>query len=304
MSIGVRASAAAVLATVVLSLPAFAQENASEFGPGTYKQVQAFMNGVAQKYSSAKIFDLGASDSGETIQGLRIGNGPVKNLVVATHHGNEYGSTEVAKAFAESVAANPIANQTVYVIPVLNINGYNTNTRTEMANGRSWDPNRNYPGPCGTEGPFTLKDTQALANFVDREQIVASATLHTFYPVVAYPWGIDSHDLSTPYDDLFRKLSAAAVQETHYQTGNSTQTIYPADGTFEDYSFWKHGMWTLLFELGYSHSPSSSDVQAMIQGNVPGLRRMLEQAPTKRADKHDFTGHCNLRFNYLDRHDE
>ena len=38
--------------------------------------------------------------SGDTIIGLKIGNGPVNNLVVGTHHGNEYGATEVTRAFA------------------------------------------------------------------------------------------------------------------------------------------------------------------------------------------------------------
>src|SRR5207248_223649 len=117
----------------------------------------------------------------------------------------------------------------------------------ESAGEGSYDPNRDYPGPCGTEGPHKLKSTKALAQFVADKGIVASATLHTFYPVVAYPWGISTHDLSTPYDDLFKMLATSAVTESHYPIGNSTEAIYPADGTYEDYAFWKHGIWSLLF---------------------------------------------------------
>ena len=51
-----------------------------------------------------------ASDAGETIQALRIGNGPVKTLVVAAHHGNEYGSVEVALGFAAD-AQGPIYDE-------------------------------------------------------------------------------------------------------------------------------------------------------------------------------------------------
>src|SRR5260370_1205074 len=83
------------------------------------------------------------------------------------------------------------------------------------------------PDPCGTDGPFLLKATAALAAFIDKEGIVASATLHTYSPAVVYPWGISTHDLSTPYDDLFKQLVAMATVESQYPTGNNTQLIYP-----------------------------------------------------------------------------
>jgi carboxypeptidase T len=252
------------------------------------------------------IHNPSSSDSGETIQGVAVGNGPLHNLVVASHHGNEYGSVEVARGFAVSLAQAPIPGQTVYVIPVLNVGGYNAKQRREPASNRTWDPNRNYPGPCGTEGPFTLKSTQALADFIDKQNIVSSATMHTFYPAVVYPWGVSTRDLSTPYDDLFKTLVQASTVESHYEVGNSTEVIYPADGAFEDYAFWKHGIWSLLFELGETHSPSLSQVNQMVQVNVPGLRRFLEQAPRTRAENHAFAGRCDRSkaMKDLDRHDE
>ena len=145
-----------------------------------YTEIQAFMMGMATQYpGTVQMFDLGTNDQGTLIQGLKIGSGSVHNLVVATHHGNEFGSTEVAKAFAASVGANPIQAQTMFVIPVLNVTGYNSRNRRETLGHSTVDPNRDYPGPCGTEGPFHLKSTQALANFVEREGIVTLATLHT-----------------------------------------------------------------------------------------------------------------------------
>jgi carboxypeptidase T len=271
----------------------------------SYADVTRELKRIADTHPDhASPFELGLSDSGETIRGLKIGNGPVQNLVVATHHGNEYGSTEVALAFAEDLALRPIDGQTLFVIPVLNISGYNRRARREDARGRSWDPNRNYPGPCGTEGPFTLKSTRALADFIERQKIVASATLHTYFPAVVWPWGLSSHDLSTPHDSDFEKLASAATIESKYQIGNSTEVVYAADGTFEDYAYWKHGIWSLLFELGFSHSPSDSQVREMIRANLPGLRRMFEQAPTVRATEHAFTGKCDVRLKAFDRHDE
>ena len=271
----------------------------------TYSGVRSTLDRlVKENPQSASLFTLGNSDGG-TVVGVRLGTGPTKNLVVSTHHGNEYGSAEVALAFAESVAKEPLAGQTVYVIPVLNIGGYNKRRREEVdAKGSSRDPNRDYPGPCGTEGPFNLKSTKALADFVAREGIVNSATLHTFFPAVVYPWGISSRDLGTAYPEIFKRLVSFATEDSHYQMGNSTEVMYPADGTFEDYAFWKHGMWSILFELGYSHSPSENDVQEMIRVNVPGIRRMLANAPKERAPLHDFTGRCDQTLRWLDRHDE
>jgi hypothetical protein len=260
---------------------------------------------VAQHKGKASLFELGTSDSGEKILGLKVGEGAVHNLVVSTHHGNEYASAEVALAFAESLAADPIPGQTVYVIPVLNIGGYNDRNREEFGkDGESHDPNRDYPGPCGTEGPFKLKSTRALAQFVERERIVASATLHTFFPAVVYPWGFSTKDLDTLYPEQFSHLVRDATEESHYQIGNSAEVIYPANGCYEDYVFWKLGVWSILFELGGSHSPGDAEIQTMIAQNVPGLRRMLQNAPQQLAVNHGFAGKCDFASRSRDRHDE
>ena len=272
-----------------------------------YDGVVGYLTELSKTYSqNAQLIGVGDSDSGKKIVGVKIGSGAKHTMVVATHHGNEYGAAEVALRFAYTLALRPISDQTVFVIPVLNISGYNARQRNEASSrrGGSYDPNRNYPSPCGTEGPFTLKSTAALAKFVADNNIVASATLHTFYPAVTYPWGISTHDLRTGYESIFKSMGAAATEDSHYQVGNTTQTIYPADGTFEDYAFLQHGIWSLLFELGTTHTPNNAQLEEMMKVNVPGLRRMLEIAPSERAAQHAFTGKCDKRLEALDRHDE
>lgn len=300
------------LITFLFSLSASASEAAlpSALAPNAgrdYAGVVTFLTEVANKYgANAQLFTLGDSDSGQKIIGLKIGNGATRNLVVATHHGNEYGSTEVALRFAYTLALQPIAGQTVFVVPVLNIAGYNKRQRQEFSARRlgSYDPNRNYPSPCGTEGPFTLKSTTALARFIAEQNIVASATLHTYYPAVTFPWGLSTKDLTTGYESIFKALGAAATQDSQYKVGNTSQLIYPANGTFEDYAFLQHGIWSLLFELGSTHNPNNAQIEQMIKVNVPGLRRMMETAPTERAAQHAFKGKCDKRLEAFDRHDE
>lgn len=259
----------------------------------TYDDVQKVLRDIASTNSAtAKLVEVGPSDSGKTIEALQIGNGPVNQLVVATHHGNEYGSTEVALAFAKDIAEHPLDGKTIYVLPVLNIDGYNRKNRTERANGVPRDPNRDYPGPCATEGPFKLKSTKSLADFIAAKNIIASATMHTYWKAVLYPWGNSATSYSTLYDNLFIKLAQAATAVSNYTIGFSGEVIYPADGTFEDYAYWQHGIWSLLFEIGESHSPNANDVDKLKRDNVPGLRRMMESAQTARADNHAFTAGC------------
>jgi carboxypeptidase T len=300
------------LFSLTASLATFAAEPSvpAAFAPlagRDYAGVVTYLTEIANKYgANAQLFTLGDSDSGQKIIGIALGHGAVRNLVVATHHGNEYGSTEVALRFAYTLALQPIPNQTVFVIPVLNISGYNQRQRNETSARRraSFDPNRNYPSPCGTEGPFTLKSTTALARFVAEQNIVASATLHTYSPAVTFPWGLSTKDLTTGYESIFKALGAAATQDSRYPYGNTSQLIYPANGTFEDYAFLQHGIWSLLFELGSTHNPNAAQVEQMIKVNVPGLRRMMENAPTERAAQHAFKGKCDKQLESFDRHDE
>src|ERR1019366_7716064 len=100
--------------------------NASAQGPTNYEKVVEILKGVAARNpENSRLFILGYSHSGQKIDGLEIGHGLVHHLIVGAHHGNEYGSAAVAAEFAVKLAQGPIPEQTVYVIPVLNIAGYN-----------------------------------------------------------------------------------------------------------------------------------------------------------------------------------
>lgn len=247
-----------------------------------------------QNSSTTELITIGNSDSGLPIYGLKIGNGATNTLVVATHHGNEYGSTSVGLGVAESLSNSPISDQTVYVIPVLNISGFNSRYRYEKdQKSRYQDPNRDYPGPCVVGSSFNLKSTASLAKFVEEKNIITSATLHTFAPSVLYPWGLSTRDTSTLDQSTYVDLVRVSTKESGYDYGNSTELLYAADGTFEDYVYWKHGVWSLLFELGHSHNPSQSAIKEMIRVNVPGIRAFLETAPKTRSSQHQFTGQCD-----------
>lgn len=291
---------------IFLLVVSFAQSSFAEVSTTRkYKGVRSYLENIVRLYPmNAGLFTLGYSNHGVEIKGIKLGHGSIHHLVVGTHHGNEYGSAELALNFAESIASQPIAGQTIYVIPVLNIEGYNSRRRDERINGSSIDLNRDYPGPCGSEGPFSSRSSKALADFIAVENIIASATLHSYWPAVVYPWGHSTRDTETPYMSEFTKMAEQATSLSRYAIGNAAELIYPADGTYEDYTFWKHGVWSLLFEVGRSHNPNNQDLNRMVQENVPGMRKMFENAPTERAQNHDFMGKCDLRLRALDLHIE
>ncbi|RYZ68878.1 MAG: carboxypeptidase, partial [Proteobacteria bacterium] len=229
-----------MLRTALLALTLVTTAHATAATPQNrrYADIQTFLNDTQkQNPHVARVFDLTTNDTGQVIQGIALGSGPVHHLLVGTHHGNEYGSTEVALATIENLAEKPIPGVTVYIIPVLNVSGYNRRSRNE--DGR--DSNRDYPSPCLSGDHFNLKSTSALADFVAKEDITASITLHTFSPAVLYPWGISTHDITTGNDDQFIELAQIAASTSHYAVGNSTELLYPADGTFEDWAYWQHG---------------------------------------------------------------
>ncbi|MBC85921.1 MAG: carboxypeptidase [Bdellovibrionaceae bacterium] len=286
------------LLTVFLSFYTSAYEARTD---RTYEEVQSFLQSLEERFpENVELFELTESNSGTSIQGIIVGSGSTTHLLVSNHHGNEYGAAEVALGFAEQIAEYPIADVQVVIVPVLNTWGYDRRSRREKGALYTHDPNRDYPGPCKSNEYFQLNSTKALADLLSSEGIVSAVTLHTYWPAVVYPWGHSTQDKETGYEDIFIQLGEWSTIKSNYQVGNAGEVIYPADGTFEDYAFWQHGTWSLLFELGFSHSPSLADIEVMVQHNTYGLREFFEKAPREVAENHAFTGECDFRLRALD----
>ena len=246
-----------------------------------------------QKAYPTKItkFVLGKNDAKQDILGLRIGTSrrnSVNMLLVGTHHGNEGETANIAIQFSKLLAGKDLDNRVFFIIPVLNIPGYNKNQRWE----NSFDPNRDYPGPCKKKVDFRLKSTKALYDFVLANNFVASITLHGFIGIVAYPWGFSTRDVETLDNNYFIDISRDTANFAKYAYGNSTLEIYPADGCFEDWIYWKTGAWTLLFEI---RNGSSSDIAL----NVNALEYYFFNINQSISNQHNFTGVCGQKLRDL-----
>lgn len=271
--------------------------SARAYGGQYYDQMKRWMNGVVVHHpETASLFELGDSDSGEKILGLKIGNGPLENMIFAAHHGNEHVTADLAIILAASLAANPIPGQTIYIVPVLNIGGYDRFSRYEIdAAGAEHDPNRDFEGPCGSYGPNALKSTRALADFYTKRPIVMTLSIHSPFRIAGYPWGAHTADYLPPHQDTYAELGGHLVAEHGYEVGPLTGVIYPAPGNSADYSFWKHGIWSMVLEIGSGSEDGDEGYNVYIRE----IRTMFENSPIFRAANHEFTGTCSAAWDRL-----
>ena len=94
----------------------------------------------------AKQRTFGYSEKGRAIDGYEIGNGTDCMLFFGGIHGNEKGTVELLKEFADTVIAEPnllASSKKLVVVPLINPDGYFDNIYRDNANGVNL--NRNFP---------------------------------------------------------------------------------------------------------------------------------------------------------------
>lgn len=195
-------------------------------------------------------------------------------LYTAVHHAREPGSAstliyflwdllEKAKSGNEE-AIYLLANRVIYVIPMVNPDGYMYNQASAPNGGGLWrrnrgkngsvDLNRNY-GPMSLwnakEGgssenpdddtyrgtsPFSEPETQAIRDFCLENKFRVAMNYHTFGNLIIYPFGSTATESR---DSLFfRSFTADATKFNNYSAGVALQTVnYSTRGTADDWMY-------------------------------------------------------------------
>lgn len=278
---------------VILSVSLFAAEPT-----GRYKKVIDELKTLQANYPTvSEIFSIGDNDDGVNIYAMRISLTPkvmdpkkIGQLVVSTHHGDESACPpftlalikQLLKAYTDrQFWRSGVAEMEFTVIPVLNISGYNANQRAE----RGQDPNRDYPNPCLSKPGGKLKSIRRLMELLSTRIYTGSVTVHGYDGSLTYPWGLytdNDHTLDhNQYDSIFKK----AASLNGYKVGTAGSIVYPANGCFEDFVYWKHGSWSLLLEL---RSGAASDIQA----TVPAILKFFDLLDSSPSQKNQFAGNC------------
>lgn len=256
-----------------------------------YDKILARLNDL-DKLPNTTLFSLGKNDQGKDIMGIILGDArsaKIKHVVVGTHHGNERAAAEVPLHFTELMAAAYNPDVLYYIIPVLNISGYNSYNREETgSDGDTHDSNRDYEDACTTKQDFKLKSTSLIAELIEREDIVSAVSVHGYVGTFTYPWGTDARDYSTMDDAFFSAWAKKAVKVNNYKTGTHGGAIYPATGAFEDWAYYKLGVWSFLLEI---RSPSSD-----LKKDAASLVEFFKHSPTERSRNVGQTVNCMDRI--------
>jgi len=286
------------LAALWIALVSLAFHAVADVPTGNYLRVVNKMRSLESSHpSTVKVFEMGKDNNQTPIYGIRISTTPAQmdpkkigHLMVATHHGNEIAAPEMAMKFMDKMVAKynskdlfrgQLADKEWTIIPVLNITGYNIESRHEFNS----DPNRDYPGPCFAKPGGKLSSIRSMMEFMKTRIFAGSITVHGYLGALTYPWGVDVQNTHTLDHNQFDQWTAKAAAVNGYRYGTSTDLVYPVDGSYEDYAYWKHGMWSLLVELeGEQDNDTTLTAEAAFV--------YLDQVNSSPSVQHNMNSHC------------
>lgn len=243
------------------------------------------------------VFSIGTNDDDIDIYAVRISSNPTQvdpgkigQLIVSTHHGNETAAPVFTMAFINNLIERyrsgglyraPLSDMEWTIIPVLNIHGYNANNRYE----HGVDPNRDYPGPCNERSTGKLKSIRLLMELLQKRTYTGSVTVHGYHGSLTYPWGMYAQNYQTLDHNAYHAIAEKAAEFNGYQTGTAADVVYPANGCYEDYVYWKHGSWSLLLELKNGNPRD-------IEETVPAIASFFDQLDRTPSLQNQFTTSC------------
>jgi hypothetical protein len=266
---------------------------------GRYKNVLDRMSLLQKQFPAvSSIFSIGKNGDGVELYAIRVSTTPEKmdpakigQILVSTHHGNELAAPEFTLAFiadllqrysSDELWRSKLHDQEFTIIPVLNISGYNANSREE----HGIDPNRDYAGPCNSGAGGKLGSIKRLIDFYQTRIFAGSVTVHGYVGSITFPWGVHTTNFHSHDHNRYEQMFSNAAKFNGYRYGTSSDIVYPANGCYEDWVYWKYGSWSLLLEL---KNGSASD----IQNTVPAIAAFYDQLDSTPSVKNQMTGSCN-----------
>ncbi len=248
----------------------------------TYSESIAWMDSLHTLYPqvvSAR-WSLGQSGEGRDIWCFRVSDNPEVDedepevLIDGMHHAREIMASEFPMMFAEYLAqrygSDPeitwlLDRRELYVVPIVNPDGFVYNETTDPDGGGMWrknrrangdgttgvDINRNYPymwgfndsgsSPYGSSedyrGPSagSEPETQAMMAFVNAHRIRTHDSIHTYSNLLLYPWGYTA--TPSPDDAVFATMAAAMTRDNGYTSGSPADILYDVNGGAIDWVY-------------------------------------------------------------------
>ncbi len=252
----------------------------------TYSESEAWMDSLHALYPnviSAK-WSIGQSGQGRDIWCFRVSDNPEVDesepevLIDGMHHAREIMASEFPVMFAEYLAQNYgvdpeltwlVDNRELYIIPIVNPDGFVYNETTDPNGGGMWrknrrnngdgtygvDLNRNYPyqwgyndsgsSPYGSSDTYrgpsagSEPETQAMMAFINSREIRTHDSVHTYSNLLLFPWGYTyTH---SPDHAAFTQMADIMTQYNNYEGGTPPDLLYDVNGGSID---WMYGATT------------------------------------------------------------
>lgn len=295
-------------------------------GYHTYSEVIAeldSMHGLYPSLTSAPI-DIGHSLEDSVIWAFKISDNPGVDedepevFYNSLIHAREPAGMEVLLYFMwhlldnygiDSSATYLVDSRELWVVPVVNPDGYCYNEYEYPDGGGMWrknrrdcgggdwgvDLNRNFGYQWGYDdngsspycwdetyrgsGPFSEPTTQVIRDFFYSRNFVMCLDNHTHGEWLLYPWCYDQ--LYTPDHDLFVAIAESMAVFNGHIPGTAWECLYPVNGGSVDWEYGELGIIAISPEIGNDDDgfwPPPSRILPLCQLQLPTLLLYAELA--------------------------
>jgi len=255
----------------------------------------------------AKRYDLGLSVQGRHLWALRISDNVALEedepecKYISTMHGDEIVGVKMCMNLidfllinygVDSRATNIINEIDLWIVPLMNPDGYDTSPRTRY-NANGVDLNRDFPDPFTSPNNTTAGralETAAIMNWSFGQSFTLSANFHGGALVVNYPYDNNASGSSVyticPDDDLFIAISEAYSSNnlpmwnsgTFFHGITNGAAWYAIDGGMQDWNYLYMGGNEVTIELGNTKQPSTSQITTLWNDNRNAMLSYLEKS--------------------------
>jgi len=291
-------------------------------GFSKYEEYLAHLDNMVSMYPNFITAKMPASATINTIEGkpvyyvkiTNLSNGiPNKPQVLLTglHHAREpigmqhllYFMYYIMQHYSDNQNIKNLIDYTeIFLIPVINVDGYLYNQTIQPNGGGMWrknrrlntggsygvDLNRNYgymwgydnngssPNPTsetyrGTAA-FSEPETQIIRDFCNARNIKICLNYHSVAALFLHPWGYSASP-NLPDLTTYTAYSSLLTKENHYPYGPCSHLLYNANGGSDDWMYGEQTSKPKIFawtpEVGGSGFwPTSAEIIALCQENM------------------------------------
>ena len=308
--------------------PAASSQAPPNFGTGgqggyyTYAEILGLLDHYAQNYPAIVGVRqvIGTSVEGRPLYALKISDNPAQSeaepkiLLDALHHAREPMAVQtllfLLHHLATGYGVDPsitqlIDSREIWMVPVVNPDGYVFNETNSPAGGGMWrknrrsfgacsgvDLNRNYPtffafddfgsgaDPCMETfrgaGPLSEPESAAFDQLAAREGFEVVVSLHAHGELLLHPLGYQAQAPANVA--LYREHGADLSARNGYLPGAISDLLITVNGNAVDHHDLAYGSEAWAFEVGTSFWPPLSEMLPVAEQNLEPLLLLIRYA--------------------------